>query len=255
MSLVARALLSLVLGLPALQASAKDVHILIVGDESAANCHAATHGPVPGVFVLAGDGSERLAADPLLGADCKGGSVWMPLAALLLREPGIGKVVLVPVALKGVKAQDWTRGAAGQRLDAVLASLKERGLRIDYALWQHGVPDAGTDGSIYLNQMRLAIKRATLALPIDKWLIAGSGSCGGNRFPQIERAQRQLAKQVTMNRFPGPSAGLPETEQAADCRLTEKGQETMARRWLEALRRADELSWRYRVESLVYFFR
>jgi phosphatidylserine/phosphatidylglycerophosphate/cardiolipin synthase-like enzyme len=205
--------------------------------------------------VFGADGSERLAADPLAGADCKGGSVWMPLAALLMREPGIDKVVLVPMALKGVKAKDWNQGDAGRRLDAVLASLKARGLRIDYALWQHGLPDAATDGSVYLNQMRLAIKRATLTLPIDKWLIASTGSCAGTRFRQIEQAQRQLARQVTLNRFPGPSTDLPDAEQAADCSLTEKGQDTMAQRWLDAFRRADSLSQRYRLESLVYFFR
>ena len=256
MLLVVRCLLCLFLGIFASAASARDIYVLVLGDQSAGNCHARAYGSIPGVFLLGSDGRERLAADPLEWSDCKGGSIWLPLAARLKSQPGVDKVVLMPIAVRDAKMAQWIEGVAVSRLDAGLAVAQARGIKFDYVLWQHGLTDENAPANMYLNQMRTLIKSTTSKVKLDKWLIAQSGACFGNPQKGIDAARSRLSQQNLLNRFPGPSdAGLGSAEQMADCSLSELGQERMAQRWFESIKRADSLSTRRQKETLVYYFK
>lgn len=259
MSLVAKSALLACLSVLILlgsEASAKDLHLLVLGDRLAANCHTVAYSHVPGVLMLGSDGRERPASDPLVGGDCKAGSIWMPLAARLKRQPGIDKVVLVSIAVEAMKAGDLSADtAAARRLEAAVAAVHARGIKIDYALWQQGLADGSTPDGVYQTQMRRAIKRTSLAVPIDKWLIATVGDCGGRQLSHLRNAQRGLAKQAVLNRFSGPGTDLPPEGLAAECTFSAQGQEIMAQRWFEAIQRTDVLSRRYRTETLIQFFK
>lgn len=259
MSSVAKTVLLSFLGLLSLLSSdvdAKDLHVLVLGDRLAANCHAVAYAPVSGVVVLGSDGQERPAADPLIGADCNAGSVWMPLAARLKRQPGIDKVVLIPVAVDGLKAEDWGADTtAARRLAAAVAVIQARGAKIDYALWQQGLADSNTSIGVYQTHMRMTMKHTSLAIPIDKWLIATVGNCEGRQLQHLREAQRLLAKQAVLSRFAGPSTDLPSEGLAGGCTLSARGQEMMAQRWFDAIQRSDILSRRYRTETLIQFFK
>lgn len=237
-------------------AAAKDVHILVLGDQSAANCNAKSYGAVPGVFILDHDGNERPAADPLDWSDCKGGSIWMPMASYLKRHSDIDRVVLMPVAVVNARAKDWTDGQASLRLQTALAVAKKRGITFDYALWQQGFADEATQGADYYNQMRTAIKSTSVAVAIDKWLIAQTPGCSGKQLDEILEAQAKFAKPTILNHFPGATnAGLATGMQSENCSLNEAGQETMARRWEQAIRQADSSFARSQKETLIYLFR
>jgi hypothetical protein len=180
----------------------------------------------------------------------------MPLAMRLKQQSGVGKVLLIPVAVANEKAYDLISGPAAARLDAALSLIARKGIVIDYALWQQGMADEATPGVRYLGQMRKVVKSTTLRIKINKWLIAQSGNCLGKRLDHIHMAQGQFARQFVLNRFPGPSdANLSYREQLPDCSLTGVGQETMAQRWFDAIQRTDAMSNRYRKESLVDFFK
>lgn len=236
-------------------ATARDLHLLIVGDQSAANCHAHAYGAEPGIFVLNEKGLETPAEDPLVGADCRGGSVWMPLASRLKKIPGVDKVVLVPVAIENAKAGDWSTGRAGARLQNALAFARKNGFTFDYAIWQQGSADVQTSPSLYFEQMRRVVRGASISNHIRLWLIAPTPGCSTGAYGPygpITEAQRLFSKQVVMNRFTGPVGTLPNPHRS--CTLDASEQEVVADRWLDAIRHADKLSDRYQKESLLYFF-
>jgi len=256
MSLAIKAVLLTLLAFHIGAASARDVHILVVGDQSSANCHAHRYGPVPGVFVLGVDGQERQAADPLPWADCEGGSIWIPLAARLIKQTGVNKVVLLPVAISGVKAKDWKEGPAATRLSAALALAKAKKIGFDYALWQQGRSDADTAASEYSEFMRKTIRATSLIVKVDKWLVAESGTCPDKTAKIINISQKRMGQQFLLNRLPGASdAGLSSMEQLSDCSFSMQGQERMAQRWIDAMRSADALSRMYKRETLIEFFK
>lgn len=231
-------------------ASARDIHVLVIGDQSAGNCHLASYQSVPGVFQLDVKGEERPAADPLDWSDCRGGSVWMPLASLLKQQPGVTKVVLMPVAVTNARPEDWMKGAAAARLNAALDAAKADGIRFDYALWQQDITNQQGSNDQELRQILAVIKSATIRARIDKWVIAygtGSGAHSG---------EARFKEDVVRRRYRGPTyEALSEAERLTNRQLTAAGQNAMARRWFDALQRADKLNTYYEKESLLYFFR
>jgi hypothetical protein len=233
-------------------ASARDIHILVVGDQSAGNCHVNLYQSVPGVFQLDVKGEERLAADPLDWSDCRGGSVWMPLANLIKQQPGVTKVVLMPVAVTNAKPEDWTNGVAAAKLSAALNVAKAHGIRFDYALWQQDITSQGASDAQELRQLLAVIKSATIRVKIDKWVIADSTTSGA---PSGE-GKGKFKEDVVRRRYRGPTyEGLSEVERLANHQLTAAGQNLMAQRWFDALQRADKMTTYYQKESLLYFFR
>jgi hypothetical protein len=255
MSSVVKAILGIGLALMSCTAMARDIYVLVVGDESAASCHSRTYGPVPGIYQLGLDGQERQAADPLDWSDCHAGSIWMPLAARLKRQQGVGKVVLMSVGVSGARAQDFSTGPAATRLHTALSAAKQRGIHFDYALWQQGFPDRAMPENLYLKQMQQVIKATSLDVDIDRWLI-GSEGCARAAFPGVAKAQAEIAKQIIFNRFAGPiDMQLDRQAQLPDCRLTAAGQEIMAQYWFDAIKRADLMDSRYEQEALISLFK
>jgi hypothetical protein len=238
------------------QAEARDINLLVIGDRMAANCHAHSYASVPGVFVLGKDGHERPAADPLEWSDCKSGSIWMPLAARIKNEPGVDKVVLVPVALADLKTWDWLNGPATPRLNLALEQAKTQGIQFDYALWQQELSDPRVSAGTYMSQVRAAMKSLSLTVNIGKWLIAETGSSAEKSIVPLKKAQLVVSQQPLLNRFAGPSdQGLAASEMRPDGTLTAAGQEKMAKRWFEAIQRADGDSDESQRESLLFYFR
>jgi hypothetical protein len=236
--------------------AARDLHVLVIGDQSAGNCHVNAYSGVPGVFQLDINGKERPAADPLIGADCRAGSIWMPLAALLKQQPGIEKVVLVPVAVVDVTSQDWMSGVAGSRLSAALDAANARGIRFNYALWQQGSRDRLRSNTTDIRQILKVIKNATIRADIDKWLIADNGGSTAHSNVGYGKVEIKFKDDVVRRRYLGPTdAGLSEAERLPNGQLTARGQEKMAQRWFDAIQRADRLNNYYQKESLLYFFR
>jgi hypothetical protein len=252
---VVKIMLGLGLALLSGLAPARDIYVLVVGDQSAANCHSRTYGPIEGIYQLGPDGQERQAADPLEWSDCHAGSIWMPLAARLKRQPGVDKVVLLPVGVSGATAESFSKGPAAARLSAALTVAKLRHIHFDYALWQQGVPDRATPDNLYMNRVRQVLKSASLKITIDRWLV-GSEGCMRTPLPGVAKSQAQLSKQVLLNRFPGPiDVQLDSRAQLPDCRLTASGQETMAQYWFSAIRRADQVDKHYDNEALISLFK
>ena len=237
-------------------ANARDLYILVLGDQSAGNCHEHVYDAIPGIFLLGIDGRERPATDSSRWGNCDGGSIWMPLAAHLKNQPNVSKIVLTPIIFHDMKVGQWMESPIADKVKTALAAINQRGIKFDYALWQHGLADVGAVDTDYLNQMRTLIKSTTISTKIDKWLIGQFGACRGRRMESINKAHKKLGMQSMRNRFPGPGdVGLESEERGPDCRLSAAGQEQMAQRWFDAIKHADVLSQHSQKESLVYYFK
>ena len=89
MSLVVKLFIWLSLGLMSGMAGARNLHILVIGEGSAANCNEHQFATLPYVAQIGLDGSEKPAADPFEWSDCEGGSIWLPLGELRGRRHGV----------------------------------------------------------------------------------------------------------------------------------------------------------------------
>jgi len=237
-------------------ARAEAIYILALGDSVASNCHAVRSPPEAGVYQLGADGVERPAADPLAGADCADGSVWLPLGRQLKARRHVDKVVFLPVAIEGARMADWQgRGPAQARLAAVLRMAREKHIRFDYVLWQQGAPDRGGDARRYQDGLGQVLKQVRLGAEAGKILVARHSGCGGGNDPALRRAQTEFARNAHLRIFPGADVdALGPDLLSARCRLTASGQEDLARRWAEAMDAADKASDAIRKETLLYYF-
>jgi len=257
MSSATRALLALLTaGACAGAARAEPLYILAVGETVASNCHAQVSPPEAGVYQLGPDGVERPAADPLAGADCTNGSVWMPLGRRLRAQRHAEKVVFLPVGVEGARMADWLgKGAAQARLAAALQVAREKHIHFDYVLWFQGASDRGGDARRYQQGLGQVLKQIRLGVDAGKILVARHSGCGGQADPALWHAQTEFARNAHLRIFPGPDAdAVGTTFRSEACRLDAAGQEEMARRWVEAIDAADKASTAIRKETLLYWF-
>ncbi len=241
----------------ALGAQAREVYVLALGQSLAANCNEHVYGAVPGVFLLGGDGSERPAADPLEGSDCRQGSMWMPMARQMVATGLADRVVLVPVGVSGAKVNDWTPGgAAFARLQGSLVAARQRGVVFDFALWHQGEQEATTSREAYRSAMSRVMREVSVSVPVRHWLVARHSRCSGQVSPEVAEAQQELSGNPVLRRFAGPDTDrLGSAYRMDGCHLNHAGQEEMARRWVDSMHQALASSARVDKESLLHYFR
>ena len=102
--------------------------LLVAGQSNAANHAQHRYASHYGArFVEFFDGVCTIAQSPLLGASGEWGEIWTPLANRLIASGAYDQVVLVPAAIGGSSAAQWTRGGSLHSVltDAV-AELGER---------------------------------------------------------------------------------------------------------------------------------
>lgn len=238
-------------------ARAEPLYILAVGETLASNCHAQVFPAESGVYQLGPEGEERPAADPLGGADCTRGSVWMPLGRRLREARHAEKVVFLPVGAEGTRMADWLgKGAAQARLAAALRMARAKHIRFDYVLWLQGASDRGSDPRRYQQGLGQVLKQIRLGVvDAGKILVARHSGCGGQSDPALRHAQAEFARNAHLRIFPGPDAdAVGTTFRSEACQLDPAGQEEMARRWAEAIDAADKASTAIRKETLLYWF-
>jgi hypothetical protein len=257
MSLVAKVLCAFVFLGMIEAANAKDVHVLILGEDAAANCNAHVYGQVKGVYQLTLDGVVKPASDPFESAECSGGSIWMPLGERMTKARGGDRIIFFPIAVMHGRARDYLLGGrAAKKLEIALAVANKQNITFDYALWYQGFADAGSSYISYSNTLRSLLKYVSMRVKVSKWLISRTGACGPGKTLNVEKAQIEIAKQPVLNRFAGADDTVLRTEyRSGDCSLTSFGQERMADLWFDAIGKADTDSMRYQKESLLYYFK
>lgn len=219
---------------------AKDLWVFVVGQSISANCNQHLFGPEPGVFQVDALGAVTPAKDPLIWADCQGGSVWIPLGARLIRAGRAKKVVFMPIGVAGTKLADWQpAGKAYEKLQHSLALIRQKGFRFDYGLWHQGSSDGGMPAADYEQQLTAILDGIDQGLGkgvIGKWVIAQHAKCYKWFDRNISTAQRAVASQRQLRRFPGPDVNALEDRLRFDgCHLNKAGQIQLAEDWFNAM--------------------
>lgn len=236
---------------------ARDIHILVLGGGADANCHLHSFGVETGIFQLGLDGAEKPASPALDGANCKGGSAWIPLGQALIQQGMAQKVVFMPIALPNTRARDWGPGGRSETLlKHAIGIANARRIVFDYAFWQQGFADRGTDEAVYRNDLRNVIRSISLKIKVDKWLVAQSGGCVPGGARKIAAVQQEAGMAHSLNRFAGPNfSELTAAEVLDGCIYTASGQRRVAQLWLASMVKADVDDRKYQKESLLYYFK
>jgi hypothetical protein len=236
---------------------AKEIHILIIGDGSAAGCNEYRFQKTPHVFQLGKDGNVKFAQDPLDWSGCTDGSIWIPLGEQLIRAGIAQDVVLLPIGLPKTRVEDWSPGGkAYSLLKAALDLAERKKIRFDYALWQQGHANADFSEGRYFNNMRGVIKYVSLRTRVDRWIIAQGSGCPGMKLEGVAAADERMGTLNIYNRFPGPNTKtLDMAYRYGQCGLIKSGQYQLAKMWVKSIMDADKRASSYQKESLLYYFR
>lgn len=234
----------------------EQINILIIGQSVSANCNEHVYDAVNGVFQIGLDGAEIPAKDPFDWADCKAGSMWIPLGREIVKSGMADRVVFMPIGISGAKVSDWRQGGvAFPKLEKAIAVIKDKNIKFDYAFWHQGSSDIGR-GRLYGSDLSALLAYVARNVKVEKWLIAQHSSCFGKIDIPLARVQKEIGKNYVSRRFPGPDTNLLGAGYRVDgCHLNYAGQEKMAEQWLSSMQTADRLDATVQKESLIYLFK
>jgi hypothetical protein len=257
MLLVARLLLVLILWSSAGFADARTLYILVVGEGELTSCSGAVSQAGQRVNNIGTDILKTPASVALEWSECDKGSVWNLLGQKIIGAAIAKKVLFLPAVVQHAQARDWLNETfARDKLALALKMTRTRKIRFDYAILQQGCSDVNTDSKEYLNDMRRVIRRVSLAVQPEKWLVSQSANCPGRNSGRLRAVQVQIGRNPVFNTFQGADAAkLSGTYPTAEGTLSEAGRQRLADLWLDALIRAEAASARYQRETLLYYFK
>lgn len=218
----------------------QELRILVIGQSISSNCNEYIYGPVDNVLQVGLDGTVKAASDPFEWADCKKGSMWMPLGKKIIDTGIARKVIIMPIGIAATKVEDWQAGgSAFGKLNNAIAQIQKNGMVFDFGFWHQGFSNSGTDKAVYINRVGAVLDYVGSKVKIDRWLIAMHSRCYDGYDLGIEAAQVALGGMSELKRYPGPNNNLLGNEYRFDkCHLTKNGQEKMASMWLDSVKSA-----------------
>lgn len=236
---------------------AKDLSVLVIGQSISSNCNEYSFSAEANVLQYNLDGKIIQAQDPFVWADCRGGSIWIPLGKLLIADKMADRVIFMPIGVGGTKVSDWLEGGrAYPKLEKALSIIRENKLKFDFVLWYQGSSDIGSNPNDYKQNfyklyrtVRSSVQSAT------PWLVAMHSRCFGGYDKGIENAQAEIGKGLPFF-FQGPNGNSLGDEYRFDqCHLTRDGQVKMAELWLSSIKTAITKKSGFENESLLYIFK
>lgn len=168
------------------------------------------------------DGAVYAAADPLLGAgwaytvlggvgtNPSPGNIGTRVGDLLITNGKFDRVILVPVAIGGTTASDWSTGSMSNRIPTAMRRLLSRGIvpgttNVTFAIiWGQGESDAGTSQVNYTSRMNTVIASAAAAGFSGRWFINKQTWIAGAVDANVQAAQVGLPNGSTV--FAGADA-------------------------------------------------
>lgn len=178
-------------------------------------------------------------ADPLLGSDGTGNSVWTLVANQLI-ENGVAKnVVIAPFTVGGTSVRVWARDAWFlTRIASIHDSLGKAVLAETAVVWFQGEEDnrSGTSANDYETEFRAlytSLRSKGIGAPL---FISVTTVCQRPANPDLQTAQRHLM--TLENVRPGPDTdSLGYAFRWDGCHFTTEGRAAAARLWAAALSR------------------
>lgn len=217
-----------------------EIRILVLGQSISSNCNEKIYGPVDNVFQVVRNGEVRVASDPFEWADCKQGSMWMPLGKKIIEGNVARKVVFMPIGIAATKVADWQAGGrAFEKLNSALDLIKKNNIEFNLVIWHQGSSDIGGDPVAYKNKLSSLIDYINTKIKVERWLIGVHSRCYGAYDRNIEAAQISVGNMNNLKRYLGANNNLLDDAYRFDnCHLNERGQEKMAEMWLDSIKLA-----------------
>jgi hypothetical protein len=203
----------------------KDARVMIVaGQSNAGNWVGRRH--VGSAFQFF-RGKCYPAADPLLGADGRAGSLWVALANEMKET-----VVLVPMSVGATTIDHWNTKLVPV-VTETLEALKSSGYTATDFLWQHGESNSErTSTEAYRAGLGSLVGRVKEAFPKIRIYVARSTVCDGRGPDEKVRAAQ--------SEYPGPDTdAISGIEDRSDgCHFSETGQRKAVESWRRVIHRA-----------------
>lgn len=185
------------------------------------------------------DGKCYTAADPLLGPDGDGGSVWGQVGDRLIASGTFDRVLIVPFGIGSTSIAEWTEGGRLQpRVAFAARQLAHAGIAPTHVLWHQGENDArsGTAAADYTRMFKALV--ATLrGNGIDAPVLPAIATlCNDLGSDELRAAQRALPEHIA-GVYPGPDTdSLSDMRDRFDyCHFSKRGMEAHAALWTEAI--------------------
>lgn len=99
------------------------------------------------------------AAEPLLGPDGKGSSVWTRVADLVIDSGLYDRAVIVPCGIGQTSVKCWSSGKCADKINEILDDLNHDGIELTHIFWCQGETDNvnGTTAAVYGSELRKVI--------------------------------------------------------------------------------------------------
>ncbi|MGB1248273.1 MAG: sialate O-acetylesterase [Chitinophagales bacterium] len=222
--------------------------ILVLGQSNSANAGETLY--TASCYSLSNfyDGELYPLADPLLGSNGGGGSVWSRLGDILMENNFAKEIIFAPAAIGGTSVQQWVpnTGNLNHLIVNTIESLQENGHEITHILWHQGEsnnhyfrPDITPEenGNIYQNDF-LLLANQIRSMGIDAPIFVASATrCGTVLQPDLalQQAQQDLANE-NQGIFHGPNTDLLGNEyRYDDCHFSHEGLKIHATMWADIL--------------------
>jgi len=211
---------------------------LVFGQSNSANFGLTPQKSAHGVYSFY-NGKCYQAADPLPGAEGRGGSIWTRLGDMVVASGLYDRVLFVPVGEGATKVSDWRPGGrVHYRLASGLRGAIATGFEFTHLIWMQGELDAieGTSRKAYKDDFEVML-RALRGGGVDaKVLVSLTTLCGIFESDAVRRAQRQIA-QDNPGVFHGPDTDALGKKLRYDaCHFNDEGLEAAASAWFEAIK-------------------
>jgi lysophospholipase L1-like esterase len=185
------------------------------------------------------DGMCYAAADPLLGADGNGGSVWGRVGDALIASGAFDRVLIVPFGIGSTGIAEWTAGGRlHPRVAFAAQQLARAGIAPTHVLWHQGENDArrhtsAEDYSRMFEEMVRALRGYGIQAPVFP---AVATLCNDLGSDTLRDAQRALPERID-GVYPGPDTDtLSDMKDRVDyCHFSERGMQAHARLWADAI--------------------
>lgn len=127
-------------------------YILTLGQANAGNTSTSLDTAGSGVYSYY-KGKIYPAADPMIGSESYGGSVWPSVGDSLIKEQLYKKVVYIPLAVGSTNIENWASGSSSILLKKTLEDLKKKNIKLTHIVWHQGESDNGTPKQEYKNNL------------------------------------------------------------------------------------------------------
>ncbi|WP_426080282.1 sialate O-acetylesterase [Herbaspirillum huttiense] len=183
------------------------------------------------------EGRYYKAADPLLGATGRGGSLWTTLANKLISQEMADQVVLMSAGVGGSSVAQWRKGGnLNGMLEARLQDAQKQGLNVTHFFWHQGEIDNNNAYRDYEAGLTEIIQLTQRYFPNARFFVAqASAFCPLPSSREILDSQRAVTR--LKNVYLGPNTDLIGPEDRSDgCHLSGRGAEKVASEWVELIR-------------------